>query len=82
VNRNADLTGKITAADGKTFTLEIVGRTTTKVDVKITEKTKMGGRGEAKLTVGHTASVWLQEGSKDAAIAVQTTSPDQPRERR
>ncbi len=80
---NADVSGKIAAvsADGKTLTVEVPGPgrgEVTKVEVKLTDKTKMGvgGRGgELKPIVGFLASVWLETGSKDTAAAIQIGQP-------
>ncbi len=96
VHSAADLSGNITAvsADGKTVTLEapsrIRGEAPRKVAVKITDKTQMvkpatrGGEDvEAeKPIVGLSASVWLVEGSKDVAGALQVHKPGKPGNRR
>ena len=79
-HRGADVNSRIVAvsADGKTLTLETPGPgrgEVTKVEIKLTDKTKIGsgGRGEAeaKPLTGYLASIWLQEGSKDTAAAAQ-----------
>jgi hypothetical protein len=83
VHRPPDHAGKITAvsADQKSLTLEVPpkerGAAPEKVEIKLTDKTRKGvGRGEAvKMQVGHLATVWLEEGSKDAAAVLQVSRP-------
>jgi RNA polymerase sigma factor (sigma-70 family) len=87
-SRNADLTGKIVAVSGdeKKLTVEVPGRTRgagpEKLEIKITEETKtLFGRGrgepeEKKLLNDYLASVWLREGSKDTAAALQVVRPN------
>ncbi len=75
-----DFVGQITAVskDGKTFTLEIPpkekGEQPTKIEIKLTEKTKYSyfGVGQGGIpTVGYVALVWLVDGSKDTAAGVR-----------
>jgi hypothetical protein len=86
-----DIAGKITAvaANGKSITVEKPGPSrgeTTKVEIMLTDKTKMvtpqsrdgTPTPENKPQVGHSASVWLQEGSTDTAAAVQVIPPSPP----
>jgi hypothetical protein len=91
VTAAADIAGKITAvaANGKSMTVEKPGPgrgETTSVEIKLTDKTKMvtpqsrdgTPSPENKPQVGHSASVWLQEGSADTAAAVQVIPPSRP----
>jgi hypothetical protein len=91
VTATPDVAGKITAvaADGKSISVEKPGPgrgETTTVEVKLTDKTRMftpesrGGAPapENKPQVGHSASVWLHEGSTDTAVAVQVIPPSPP----
>jgi hypothetical protein len=82
--RSPDVTGTITALskDGKVLTLESRKRgeaEATTIKIKIADKTQIVFAGtekeEQKLTVGYSARVWLQEGSKDTAAVVQATKP-------
>jgi RNA polymerase sigma factor (sigma-70 family) len=85
-----DVAGKITAVsgDGKAFTVETSaggrnGDEPKTVEIKITDKTQMlkaASRGgeevqPEKPAVGHSASVWLVDGSKDTAAAVDIRKP-------
>jgi hypothetical protein len=89
VNAAPDVAGKIASisGDSKTLTVEMPGEgrgEVKKVEIKITEKTKQvtrptrGGEDDKPLTpqVGDSAAVWLQDGSKDMAAAVQITRPN------
>src|SRR5262249_58748697 len=78
-----DVTGTISAisADGKTITLEQRRRgedTVTKTEIRLTPKTELEFAGtdkaeEKKLTIGYSAAVWLQAGSKDTAAVMPAT---------
>ena len=81
----ADISGKITAIDGMTLSLEggaARGEEPKKFTVKMTDKTKVEFPGllqdiAKKLKVGDTVAVWYQEGSKDMAASVQANrAPD------
>jgi hypothetical protein len=70
------LNGKVTAvaADGKSFTLETArtrGAAPRSVQVKLTERTRVGyqgvGPGGARPTVGYRATLLLEDGSPDTA---------------
>jgi hypothetical protein len=87
-NRGAALSGKVkaVAAGGKSFTLEVPprrGAPAKAVEVKLTEKTRVGyqgvGPGGAKPTPGYTASVRLEDGNEDTAAQVQFLGPDASR---
>lgn len=91
VTATPDVAGKITAvgADGKSISVEKAGPgrgETTTVEIKLTDKTRMvtpvsrdgTPAPENKPQVGHSASVWLQEGSNDTAVAVQVIPPSPP----
>jgi len=86
-----DVAGKIAAvaANGKSISVEKAGPgrgETTTVEIKLTDKTKMvtpqtrdgTAAPEHKPEVGHSASVWLQDGSNDTAVAVQVIPPSPP----
>ena len=83
--RSPDVTGTLSAisADGKVITLENRKRgeaQTTTTEIKLTAKTEIELAGtdkaeEKKLTIGYSAAVWLQEGSKDTAAVVRATKP-------
>jgi len=90
-----DIAGKITAvsADGKAFTVETSGggrnaEEPNKFEIKITDQTQIvkpvSRDGEVaqpdKPEVGHSASVWLVEGSKDTAAALHVRKPSPPGE--
>lgn len=89
VNPAPDIAGKIAtvSADGKTLTLEVPskerGAGPMNFEIRLIGTTKMvtpvaRGNEEAKplpAQAGHFAAVWLQEGSKDTAAAVQITMP-------
>ncbi len=87
--RGPDVAGSIAAisADFKVLTLESRTRgeeQTTKTDIKIADKTQIVfaepvKEEDKKLTVGYTARVWLQEGSKDTAAVVQAAKPGERR---
>jgi hypothetical protein len=83
-----DLGGKITAvsADGKVVTIETQtpggrGQEPKKNEIKIqvTDKTRLvesrHPNEDIKPQVGHHAAVWLEEGSKDSAAALQSRKP-------
>jgi len=92
VSSAPDVAGKITAvsANGKAITVETpaVGRTgeAKKFEIKITDKTYMvktttrGGEDiqSDRPEVGHSASVWLAEGSPDTAGALSIRKPSPP----
>jgi RNA polymerase sigma factor (sigma-70 family) len=76
------------AADGKSITLEIRKRgedTATSIEIKLTPQTEVEFAGtdkteDQKLTIGYTAAVWFQDGSKDtAAVIVATKRPERSR---
>jgi hypothetical protein len=75
------LVGTVTAVapDGTAFTLELPptkkDATARKVEVRITERTKLAGEGGAKPAVGLVASVWLEKDSKDTAATVTFGKP-------
>jgi hypothetical protein len=82
--RSPDLTGRIAAVadNGKELTIETQKRDEepTRMDIKLTDKTALEFVGtdnqqEKKLTVGYSAQVWLQEGSKDTAAVVRAAKP-------
>jgi RNA polymerase sigma factor (sigma-70 family) len=82
--RSPDFTGRIAAVsdNGKELTIEVQkrGEDATRMDIKLTDKTALEFAGidneqEKKLTVGYSAQVWLQEGSKDTAAVVRATKP-------
>jgi len=88
VSAAPDLSGKITAvsADGKVVTVETLtpsgpGEEPKKSETKIqvTEKTQLvesrDPNDDNKPQVGHQVAVWLKEGSKDTAAALQSRKP-------
>jgi RNA polymerase sigma factor (sigma-70 family) len=79
--RQPDVTGKITAADDKSVTVQVPSRERggdpQSIEVKLTDRThRMSGRAEkAELKVGYVASIWLEEGSTDRAAVIQASRP-------
>jgi RNA polymerase sigma factor (sigma-70 family) len=90
--RDPQVFGKVAAVskDSKTITLELRGRgrdeDTPKLDVKITDKTRLAfygvGPGEAKPAEGLGAQVLLNEGSKDTAAGILFIKPGNGERRR
>ena len=76
-------TVKALAADGKSFTL-LLPRSKkdgepTPINIRIGENTKITtGKEAAKLAVGQTVTVWLEEGSTNSAATVQIGPAEQP----
>jgi len=89
VSAAPDVSGSVTAVsgDGKVVTVETQtvsnkrGEAPTKSEVKIqvTDKTKfLASRDpneDVKPQVGHHISVWLEDGTKDSAVAIQSRKP-------
>jgi RNA polymerase sigma factor (sigma-70 family) len=79
-----EVSGEITAisVDGKVLTVQSKSRTgeVTTSRIKLSDQTKIEFVGaqteqEKRLTVGYSAAVWLQAGSKDTASVVQAIMP-------
>jgi RNA polymerase sigma factor (sigma-70 family) len=82
--RAADIAARIAAvaADGKSFTVEVGkrGEEPTKMEIKLNDKTIVEFMGvdkeeDKKIRAGDTASIWVQEGTRDAATVVRITRP-------
>src|SRR5262249_36529356 len=83
--RAPDLQATISAiaADGKSITLEMRKRgeetpTTTETKPPPQPEVEFAGTDKAeekKLTIGYSAAIWLQDGSKDTAAVIRATKP-------